>query len=45
MHKIMKIEGPIMLVIKIKKNNTKSDRVGISPEIIKNRFMKSLKEI
>jgi len=45
MHKIMKIEGPIMLVIKIKKNNTKSDRVSIFPEIIKNRFMKSLKEI
>jgi len=43
LQKIKKIHGPIMILVKIKKNNYVSKRVGITPIEIKNRFMVSLK--
>jgi len=42
--KIKKIKGPIMIVIKIKNSQTRSNRVSLDPPIIKNRFMKALLE-
>jgi len=42
--KIKKKSGPILIIIKIDKGGPKSTRVDISPQNIKNRFMKSLKQ-
>ena len=41
--KIRKINGPIMILIKIKKGGNIGDRISIEPEDIKKRFMNSLK--
>jgi thiamine pyrophosphate-dependent acetolactate synthase large subunit-like protein len=40
--KIKKINQSVMIVIKISKSNTRSQRVSLKPEFIKKRFMKSL---
>ena len=44
LQKIKKIDGPIMLVIKIKKNTDIGKRVSIEPVLIRNRFMTYLKQ-
>ena len=44
LNKIKKINQSIMIVIKISTSNVKSKRVSLEPELIKNRFMKSLIE-
>ncbi len=41
--KISKVDGPIMLIIKIKLSNHRSERIKWTPPQIKNRFMNSLK--
>ena len=43
LNKIMNIDGPIMLVIKIEKNSMIGKRVNIKPISIRNRFMTYLK--
>ena len=42
--KIKKVDGPILVLVKINKGNHKSPRVDIDPPNIKDRFMKSLKK-
>ncbi len=42
--KIKNESGPILVLVKIDKSNSKSIRVGISPLNIKKRFMKFLKQ-
>jgi thiamine pyrophosphate-dependent acetolactate synthase large subunit-like protein len=42
LHKIKKIKGPILILIKISKSKTTSKRVDIDAIKIKQRFMKSL---
>ena len=40
LHKIKKLKGPIMIVVKIQKSDTeRSGRISISPVEIKERFM------
>ena len=41
--KIGKVNGPLMLIIQIKKSNLRSERIKWTPPQIKNRFMNSLK--
>ena len=42
-HKIKKLKGPIMILVKIQQNKQiKSERIKISPIKIKERFMKSI---
>ena len=41
--KIKKIDGPIMILIKIKKGGSIGNRISIKPEKIKERFMNTLK--
>jgi len=41
--KITKVNGPIMLIIKIKKSKHRSERIKWTPPQIRNRFMSSLK--
>ena len=42
-HKIKKLNGPIMILVKIQQNKRiKSERIKISPIKIKERFMKSI---
>ncbi len=41
--KSRKIDGPILILIKIKKGGNIGNRISIEPEKIKERFMKSLK--
>ena len=43
MNKIKKTVGPIFVLVSIKKGKAKSIRVDIEPQMIKNRFMKSIK--
>jgi len=41
--KIKKINGPIMILVKIKKGGNIGNRITIEPEKIKERFMSALK--
>ena len=40
--KIKTLRGPIMILVKVSKSKTQSKRVGISPQKLRHRFMKSL---
>lgn len=43
LNKIKNIEGPILVLIKVKKSSYASKRIDIEPILIKTRFMKAIK--
>lgn len=42
MHQIKKLDGPTMILVKIKISSIRSPRVALTPIVIKNRFMNQL---